>query len=734
MNATGPFRRCRRFALLSSLAFANPTFGGVGPVDLEAISLERLAHAGEHRVRVRTTSLDGVPFDLVLSERDPVSREMRVEVRGPSALPAGRRSTRSWSGRVRAMPGSSAFVATSAAGTFGWVEHGGRRWSISTGPSTTTHEPTTTDLRAATRDGLIRWADHGCDTPDPGVAGGPSRPGSIRRSRGFGDDCLSMVIAVDTDNEYLDLFDGDLEAATGYVETLVAAADYVFERDFGGGLTLGFLRLWQQEDPWTGTDTGVRLTEFWSYWTENEFDVPRDTAHMLSGASLGGGRAFRIGAVDPMLESYAVSGNLNGFFPYPVVSFDQQNWDPFVFLHELGHLLGSPHTHSYSPQIDGCGAGDCDAASGGTIMSYCHQCPGSISNIDLAFHPRVRERMVAFRSEDGDGDGRGDSCDLCPADPQKVAPEVCGCGRIDRDDDGDGVVDCLVEDFNVPNDFPTLQLAVDAAVPGAVIQVAEGLWTIDASLDPRGKDVVIRGARGVDGAFLTTLVAGASHRVVSATRGRRGTTTFEDLRFQGRVSDDDGAVKVRDASIRFRRCEFVGHRAEKGAAINAAGNETEVEFESCRFIRNEAVLDGGVAQVRMRASVRFDDCVFSMNRAGRHGGAIAGLGSRPVLVDSSVICGPDDDPVAGEAELTATCVRGGCLDVDGDGAADACGGETFCAGDIDLDGETGASDLGLMIAAWGPVAAGAPADLDGDRMVDSLDVGILLAVWGACGK
>lgn len=734
MNAIGPFRRCRGFALLSVVAFANPTLGGSMEVGRESVSLERLSDLDGGQARVRTKTFDGVVFDLILSERDPVSHETRVEVRGPSKIPSERRSTRSWSGQVRAMPGSSVFVATSAAGTFGWIEHGGRRWSISTGPSTAALAPSTIDLQDATRDELIRWASHTCDTPDRLAVEGPSRPGSTRRSRGFGSDCLSMVIAVETDNEYLALFDGDLEAATGYVETLVAAADYVFERDFGGALTLGFIRLWEQPDPWIGTGTGDRLREFRSYWLDNEFDIPRDTAHMISGASLGGGRAFTIGAVDPMLKSYAVSGNINGFFPYPVVSFDQQNWDPFVFLHELGHLLGSPHTHSYDPQIDGCGTGDCDAALGGTIMSYCHQCAGGLSNIDLAFHPRVRDRMVAFRIEDKDGDGQGDSCDLCPADPEKVDPGVCGCDRIDRDEDGDGVADCLVEDFNVPSDFSTIQLAVDAAVAGAVIQVAEGLWTIDASLDPLGKDVTIRGTRGVDGTLLTTLVAGSGHRVVSATRGLRQTTTFEDVRFQGRVSDDDGAVKVRDASLRFLRCEFVGHRAEKGAVINAVGNETHVEFDSCRFLRNEVVLDGGVAQVRMDASVRFDDCVFSMNRAGRRGGAIAGLGSQSVLVNSSVICGPDQDPVTGEVELVSTCVRGGCLDVDGDGAADACGGETFCAGDIDFDGETGSSDLGLMTAAWGPVESGAPADLDGDLMVDSRDVGILLVAWGTCAK
>ncbi len=45
---------------------------------------------------------------------------------------------------------------------------------------------------------------------------------------------------------------------------------------------------------------------------------------------------------------------------------------------------------------------------------------------------------------DGDSDGTGDACDGCPADPNKIAPGICGCGAADvGDSDGDGVLDCV---------------------------------------------------------------------------------------------------------------------------------------------------------------------------------------------------------------------------------------------------------------------------------------------------
>ena len=43
---------------------------------------------------------------------------------------------------------------------------------------------------------------------------------------------------------------------------------------------------------------------------------------------------------------------------------------------------------------------------------------------------------------DTDGDGVGDACDLCPLDPDKTAPGICGCGVADTDSDLDGIPDC----------------------------------------------------------------------------------------------------------------------------------------------------------------------------------------------------------------------------------------------------------------------------------------------------
>ena len=50
---------------------------------------------------------------------------------------------------------------------------------------------------------------------------------------------------------------------------------------------------------------------------------------------------------------------------------------------------------------------------------------------------------------DTDGDGIADCLDQCPNDPHKTEPGICGCGVPDTDTDGDGTADCK---DNCPND------------------------------------------------------------------------------------------------------------------------------------------------------------------------------------------------------------------------------------------------------------------------------------------
>jgi hypothetical protein len=123
---------------------------------------------------------------------------------------------------------------------------------------------------------------------------------------------------------------------------------------------------------------------------------------MLSGRNISGWAFSGIAWVDAYCEYGQVYGsNVAGSYSYNAIgsSFSAAAAAHFVG-HELGHNLGSPHTHCYSPAVDQCsttgsncyqGPLSCPADGAGTVMSYCHNLAGC--DADSEFHPTVQARL-----------------------------------------------------------------------------------------------------------------------------------------------------------------------------------------------------------------------------------------------------------------------------------------------------------------------------------------------------
>lgn len=296
---------------------------------------------------------------------------------------------------------STAFVSVGRYGVNGFVSRDGFLYSISSGPYAGILGPDRPIAVTPASDLPVGGAMNCAWTPDdpklnpPYADAGLPEPVSLATPRGGS--CALALIAVDTDYEFTaNLFGGNTAAAADYALTLHAAVSTVYERDVEVAQAVSYLRVWGSDsDPYGTGDIGAFLDQLRIFWGGQMSGVSRTVTHGLSGRGLGGGVAY-VNVLCNTGWGYGVSTNLAGSFPIPLADHRGGNWDPFVVAHELGHNFGTGHTHdSYDPVIDGCGNGDCSAAWGGTIMSYCHGCAGGMANIVMAFHPRVQQVIEA---------------------------------------------------------------------------------------------------------------------------------------------------------------------------------------------------------------------------------------------------------------------------------------------------------------------------------------------------
>lgn len=129
--------------------------------------------------------------------------------------------------------------------------------------------------------------------------------------------------------------------------------------------------VWTTQDPYNINSSYSALTKFKSM-------RPTFNGDLAQLAALGGNNIGGIAWVNSLCSSfnYSYANIYANYSNVPVYS-----WTVEVMTHEIGHNLGSPHTHSCSwvgGALDNCYPveGSCNPGppptNGGTIMSYCH--------------------------------------------------------------------------------------------------------------------------------------------------------------------------------------------------------------------------------------------------------------------------------------------------------------------------------------------------------------------------
>jgi hypothetical protein len=227
--------------------------------------------------------------------------------------------------------------------------------------------------------------------------------------------------------------------------------------EIGVNLRISEILVWDRISPYSGTSSSALLTQFQSNRTSFNGDVAQLVSYQASG-----GIAVLDGLCHPWVAArMSFSSIASNFAAVPVYS-----WSTMVIAHELGHLLGSQHTHACvwngnNTAIDGCAGiteGLCGTpgipAQGGTIMSYCHLRPQGINfNFGFGTQPGavIANRVAAAQgcvqavcsSPPGGGSGGSNDDDDDDDDDDDPVQEPISC------DQQTIFVDLTLDDFGM---------------------------------------------------------------------------------------------------------------------------------------------------------------------------------------------------------------------------------------------------------------------------------------------
>ena len=210
--------------------------------------------------------------------------------------------------------------------------------------------------------------------------------------------CATIYFEID-----YDLYTDNNSSTTDTTNWMTSVFNNVQTIYFNDGITVSLksMYIWTTVDPYVGS--GTSSTDFLYKFHQVRPIFDGDVGQLVSIEPQGlGGVAIGINGICTQ-DNYSYSDVSFSYASVPTYS-----WTIEVVTHELGHLLGSPHTHACvwngnDTAIDNCGSSvfgsgsegySCISTpaiiptSGGTIMSYCHLVNSVGINFSNGFGPQ----------------------------------------------------------------------------------------------------------------------------------------------------------------------------------------------------------------------------------------------------------------------------------------------------------------------------------------------------------
>ncbi len=228
----------------------------------------------------------------------------------------------------------------------------------------------------------------------------------------------------------------------------------------------------------------------------------------------------------------------------------------------------------------------------------------------------------------------------------------------------------LAEDRLVPQDYPTIQAAINAANHGDTVIVADGTHTGpgNRSIRTLGKAITVRSENGPDNCVIDA-TGGQYEGVFLINNNETADTVIDGFTITGGYTFNGGGIQIQSGSPVIQNCIITGNRCDCwGAGVYSVSRDRPTLI-NCVITGNDSAAEGG-GVFTIQSPIRIENCVISENTANL-GGGICVFSGNPEFVNcqitDNVASGSGGGAYAFDCKLINCTVAGNSATWDGGG-------------------------------------------------------------------
>jgi parallel beta-helix repeat protein len=189
-------------------------------------------------------------------------------------------------------------------------------------------------------------------------------------------------------------------------------------------------------------------------------------------------------------------------------------------------------------------------------------------------------------------------------------------------------------DDDGPADFNNIQAAIDDAILGDTVIVADGIYTGPGNRDIyiHNKSITIRSENGPENCIIDCNGTEAEpHRGFNFINGEEANSILDGFTITNGYAEYGGGIYCEGSKPTIMNCTITGNTASYygGGMFNFNSSPT---LKNCTFSENSAIREGG-GVLNVESNPTLTNCTFSGNSAERGGGGMYNDESDPMLIN-----------------------------------------------------------------------------------------------------